>query len=476
MQRKHGRILAPLLLILAQAHAKATLSATVPGVQDSTAQLTGQLQDLRSNLDDLGHVNQPEAASTDLNDPALAKQQEAATASPKDEVEKELALVEDEAELAKQEPKSDDETELAKQEQKNTRFREILKKSMRYNKAMLKKVEVLRKQLKMTGEVAGKHIAQEQAKTAAEAERADMIDKQLQNQTRETNLRKRAMKIISTQLQGAQSQITELHDELGKFSTSKEELQQTLMENAELHHRLESEASSEASESKLLSATQQELEEAQNKIEELKQDESLKDIKLAKIGKQRNLLRKRQVIAERRDSIIHKQNDILNQELTGLNEQLQKNRANISQTLSKLQEAQSKVKEMSGAAGDMQQAQYKAENATKHTQLALEKSQQENKQLKMNNQLLEYQVNQQRRAEHTATQQLQEALRAEDAVKGVLARAQSTMMLSEGQYADGVQSLTGQYADGVQPQTAPLWLPGPAAPRSPFFANAMTIP
>lgn len=73
----------------------------------------------------------------------------------------------------------------------------------------------------------------------------------------------------------------------------------------------------------------------------------------------------------------------------------------------------------------------------------------------MNSHFWERQVDQQRQAQHRATQQLQQVLREEDAVKGGLRQAQTTIMLSQGQYADGIY-------DGAS------GFPTPEAPKSPM--------
>merc|ERR1719359_455712 len=309
---------------------------------------------------------------------------------------------------------------------------------MKYNKAMLKKVETLRKQLKLTGEVAGKHIAEEQSNTKLETERALKAIGQLNNVTHEARLRKKAMKIIGTQLHGAQAEILTLKDKIASEGIVYSQLTNAKRENEELRRRLESEASSEASESQLLSATQQQLQVAQAKIKELKHDDSIKDVKLAKAVRQRNFLRQREVSAEMSESTFHKQNLLLKNQVATFNDQLLKDRANISQSLSKLQKVQAEFQNLRDLAGKMQKSQHEAESIAKKTQSALQQSEIENKQLSMKSHFLERQVDQQRQAQHRATQQLQQVLREEDAVKGGLQQAQTTIMLSQGQYADGI--------------------------------------
>jgi len=371
-------------------------------------------------------------------------------------------------------------TRLATEEHKGLRLRQELGDSVRSNKEMRGQIERLHKQLADSGldqknldSATAKKVAEQEAVAAKEKAIADSATAHMKNATRAAQIGEKAMKFLGVRLKASKTQVASLLLKLAKSS----------QEGKDLTHQIDVTMKTETQKAKLLVESKrvvaeqaQEIAKARAQLQLLQAGKKADDAKLIMLDRQQDFLKQRESSATKRDKILHKENNLLKSQLTtevqreeqlremwskeseAFTWQLRAERTNASESEADLAKARSefedlrkRVQNLRQKAGQGENAKHAAEDQANRAEFALTEAEAENKQLKGSVPWLEAEVDRQRQTAQNVTTQAKQALRERDTVKAILAEAQKSIVMLQGQYADALQALVVAQAGDTNP-------------------------
>jgi len=250
-----------------------------------------------------------------------------------------------------------------------------------------------------------------------------------------------------------------------------------------LTHQIDVTMKTETQKAKLLAESKrvvaeqaQEIAKARAQLQLLQAGKKADDAKLIMLDRQQDFLKQRESSATKRDKILHKENNLLKSQLTtevqreeqlremwskeseAFTWQLRAERTNASESEADLAKARSefedlrkRVQNLRQKAGQGENAKHAAEDQANRAEFALTEAEAENKQLKGSVPWLEAEVDRQRQTAQNVTTQAKQALRERDTVKAILAEAQKSIVMLQGQYADALQALVVAQAGDTNP-------------------------
>jgi len=396
-------------------------------------------------------------------------------------------------------------TRLATEEHKGLRLRQELGDSVRTNKEMRVQIEQLHMQLKDGSKdqesldaATAKKVAEQEAVVAKEKTIADSATAHMKNATRAAQIGEKAMKFLGVRLKYAKTQVASLLLNLAKST----------QEGKDLTHQIDVTMKTETQKAKLLAESKRvvaeqakEIAKARAQLLLLQAGKKADDTKLIMLDRQQDFLKQRESSATKRDKILHKENNLLKSQLgteiqreeqlremwskesEAFTWQLRAERSNASESEADLAKARSefedlrkRVQNLRTRAGQGDNAKHQAEDQANRAQFALAEAQAENKQLKGSVPWLEAEVDRQRQTAQNVTKQAKQALRERDTVKAILAEAQKSIVMLQGQYADALQALVVAQAGDTQPAASGNTIQQFAALQQPLGADPLGLP